>query len=129
MYSQQYLFFCWIALFSDHQVFLSSLQNGVSLKKLPAIHRVVSIPAVSRASALDADIHERSVYLADGGHGSLELLKLSASKTKQALTPAGNILTLKVDPEPLSLKVKTKNPPPLARSPEPEPPPPSGSRP
>ncbi|XP_056434326.1 low-density lipoprotein receptor-related protein 2 isoform X4 [Gadus chalcogrammus] len=87
------------------QVFLSSLQNGVSLQKLPAVHRVVSIPAVSRASALDADIHERSVYLADGGHGSLELLKLSASKTKQALTPAGNILTLKKDDEVTALAV------------------------
>ncbi|CAL8280063.1 unnamed protein product [Merluccius merluccius] len=79
------------------QVFLRSLQNGVSLKKPPSGHRVLDIPGVSRASALDADIPTLSVYLADSGRGSLELLKLSTSRSKQALTPAATILRLQDD--------------------------------
>ncbi|CAL8318102.1 unnamed protein product [Lota lota] len=62
------------------QIFLHSLQNGISLKKLPSSHQLVTIPGVGQASTLDADIPTRSVYLADRGRGSLVLLKLSTSK-------------------------------------------------
>jgi len=89
-------------IFSHRQVFLSALQDGVSLKQLPRSHRVLGIPGVRRASMLDADIPSLSIYLADVGRGSLELLKLSTSRTKTTLTPAGTILRL---------KVQTPNPP------------------
>lgn len=45
---------------------------------------------------LDVSIEELSLYVADAGQGSVDVLKLSTSKSRQGLRPAGQILKLKV---------------------------------
>ncbi|XP_058473588.1 low-density lipoprotein receptor-related protein 2-like isoform X1 [Solea solea] len=79
-----------------YQIFLRSMhEEGVSLKKMPN-NRVLDLPGVTEASGLDVSIHELSVFVADANQGTVDVLKLGRSR--QGLTPAGQILKLKDDP-------------------------------
>ncbi|XP_034457661.1 low-density lipoprotein receptor-related protein 2-like isoform X3 [Hippoglossus hippoglossus] len=81
-----------------YQIYLHTLQKeGVALKKMPT-SRVLPLPGVTEASGLDVSIHEFSLYVADAGQGTVDVLKLSGSRSRQGLTPAGQILKLKEDP-------------------------------
>ena len=70
-------------------------RDGVALKKMPN-GRVLALPGVTEALGLDVSIPGLSLYVADGGQGSVDVLKLSGSRSRQSLTPAGQILKLKV---------------------------------
>lgn len=70
-------------------------RDGVALKKMPN-GRILALPGVTEASALDVSIPGLSVYVADGGQGSVDVLNLSGSRSRQGLTPAGQILKLTV---------------------------------
>ncbi|KAG7216586.1 hypothetical protein INR49_023269, partial [Caranx melampygus] len=79
-----------------YQVYLHSIhQEGVALKKMPS-GRALTLTGVTEAVLLDASIKELSLYVADGGQGSVDVLKISSSRSAQQLTPAGQILKLKV---------------------------------
>lgn len=60
-------------------------------------NRALALPGVTEASGLDVSIQGLSVYVADAGQGTVDVLKLSSSKLKQGLTPSGQILKLTVD--------------------------------
>lgn len=70
-------------------------RDGVALKKMPN-SRVLAIPGVTEATGLDVSIKELSLYVADRGQGSVDVLKLSSSRSRQGLTPSGQILKLRV---------------------------------
>lgn len=70
-------------------------RDGVALKKMPD-SRVLSLPGVNEALALDVCIKELSLYVAYSGLGSVDVLRLGSSRSRQGLTPAGQILQLKV---------------------------------
>ncbi|XP_076020346.1 uncharacterized protein LOC143011376 [Genypterus blacodes] len=79
------------------QIYLHSMRrDGIGLKKMPT-SRVLALPGINDASALDLSIEELSLYVADASQGSVEVLKLSGSRSRQGLTPAGQILKLKDD--------------------------------
>lgn len=69
--------------------------DGVALKKMPN-GRALALPGVTEALGLDVSIPGLSLYVADAGQGSVNVLKLSGSRSRQGLTPAGQILKLKV---------------------------------
>ncbi|XP_067340392.1 low-density lipoprotein receptor-like [Channa argus] len=78
-----------------YQIYLQSLhREGVALKKMPN-SRVLALPGVTVASGLDVSIRELSMYVADAVQGSVDVLKLSSSRSRQGLTPVGQILQLK----------------------------------
>lgn len=58
--------------------------------------RALALPGVTEAVVFDASIRELSLYVADAGQGSVDVLKLSSARSAQQLTPAGQILKLKV---------------------------------
>ncbi len=70
-------------------------QDGVALKKMPN-SRVLALPGVTEASGLDVSIQGLSLYVADAKQGTVDVLKLSSSRSRQGLTPSGQILRLKV---------------------------------
>lgn len=70
-------------------------QDGVALKTMPN-SRVLALPGVTEAVGLDVSIHELSMYVADAAQGSVDVLKLSGPRSRQGLTPAGQVLKLKV---------------------------------
>lgn len=70
-------------------------REGIALKKMPN-GRVLTLPGVTEASALDVSIQELSVFVADAGQGSVDVLKLSGSTSRQGLIPTGQILKLEV---------------------------------
>lgn len=70
-------------------------RDGVGLKKMPN-SRVLALPGVTEASALDVSLRELSMYVADAAQGSVDVLRLSGSRSRQGLTPVGQILQLKV---------------------------------
>ncbi|XP_042171134.1 low-density lipoprotein receptor-related protein 2-like isoform X2 [Oncorhynchus tshawytscha] len=74
------------------QIYLSTIHNGVGLKRLPE-HHIWSLPWVHQASGLDLAVQERNLYLADAAQGSVDLLKLSSS----GLTPDSRVLNLQDD--------------------------------
>ncbi|XP_033978973.1 low-density lipoprotein receptor-related protein 1B-like [Trematomus bernacchii] len=77
-----------------YQVHLNSMRReGIALKKMPN-GRVLALPGVTDASALDVSIQELSVFVADAGQGSVDVLKLSGSTSRQGLIPTGQILKL-----------------------------------
>lgn len=59
-------------------------------------HRALALPGVTEASGLDVSIQGLSVYVADAGQGTVDVLNLSSSNLRQGLTPSGQILKLKV---------------------------------
>ncbi|XP_071207676.1 low-density lipoprotein receptor-related protein 1 isoform X2 [Salvelinus alpinus] len=74
------------------QIYLSTIHNGVGLKRLPE-HHIWSLPGMHQASGLDFAVRERKLYLADAAQGSVDLLKLSSS----GLTPGSRVLNLQDD--------------------------------
>ncbi|KAK5851838.1 hypothetical protein PBY51_023361 [Eleginops maclovinus] len=77
-----------------YQVHLTSMRReGVGLKKMPN-GRVLALPGVTEALVLDVSIQELSVFVADAGQGSVDVLKLSGSTSRQGLIPTGQILKL-----------------------------------
>ncbi|XP_034564755.1 low-density lipoprotein receptor-related protein 2-like isoform X2 [Notolabrus celidotus] len=80
-----------------HQIHLRSMhRDGVALKKMPN-GRDLALSGIHEASALDVSIQELSLYVADAGQGSVDVLKLSSSRSRQELTSSGRILKLKDD--------------------------------
>ncbi|XP_034085132.1 low-density lipoprotein receptor-related protein 2 isoform X2 [Gymnodraco acuticeps] len=80
-----------------YQVHLHSMhREGIALKKMPN-GRVLALPGVTEASALDVSIQELSVFVADARQGSVDVLKLSGSTSRQGLIPTGQILKLEDD--------------------------------
>ncbi|KAK2818981.1 hypothetical protein Q5P01_024542 [Channa striata] len=80
-----------------YQIYLQSMhQEGVALKKMPN-SKVLALPGVTEASGLDVSIRELSMYVADAVRGSVDVLKLSRPRSRQGLTPVGQILQLKGD--------------------------------
>ncbi|CAK6954679.1 low-density lipoprotein receptor-related protein 2-like isoform X3 [Scomber scombrus] len=80
-----------------YQIYLHSMRrDGITLKKMPN-GRVLALPGVTEASGLDVSIPGLSMYVADGGQGSVDVLNLSGPRSRQGLTPAGQILKLKDD--------------------------------
>lgn len=69
--------------------------EGVGLKKM-ASARFLALPGVTGASGLDVSLQDLSLYVADAGQRSVEVLKMSGSRSRQGLTPAGQILKLNV---------------------------------
>lgn len=59
-------------------------------------NRALALPGVTEASGLDVSIQGLSLYVADAGQGTVDVLKLSGSRSRQGLTPAGQILKLTV---------------------------------
>lgn len=70
------------------------LQESVAQKKMPTNKQLV-IPGVTEASGLDLIFQDLLMYVADTEQG-VSLLKLGSSRSRQGLTPAGQILKLKV---------------------------------
>ncbi|KAM8828744.1 uncharacterized protein AB9W97_004546 [Spinachia spinachia] len=80
-----------------YQIYLNSMRReGVGLKKM-ASARTLALPGVTRASGLDVSLQDLSLYVADAGQRSVEVLKMSGSRSRQGLTPAGQILKLNDD--------------------------------
>lgn len=70
------------------------LQESVAQKRMPTNKQLV-IPGVTEASGLDLIFQDLLVYVADTEQG-VNLLKLGSSRSRQGLTPAGQILKLMV---------------------------------
>nr|XP_040052932.1 low-density lipoprotein receptor-related protein 2-like isoform X5 [Gasterosteus aculeatus aculeatus] len=80
-----------------YQIYLNSMRGeGVGLKKM-ASARFLALPGVTGASGLDVSLQDLSLYVADAGQRSVEVLKMSGSRSRQGLTPAGQILKLNDD--------------------------------
>lgn len=58
--------------------------------------KVLPLPGFAEASLLDASIQGLSVYVADAAQGTVDVLKLGGSRSRQGLTPVGQILKLTV---------------------------------
>lgn len=59
-------------------------------------NRVLALPGVTEASGLDVSIQGLSLYVADAGQGTVDVLKLGSSRSRQGLTHTGQILKLTV---------------------------------
>lgn len=70
------------------------LQESVAQRKMPTNKQLV-IPGVTEASGLDLIFQDLLIYVADTKQG-VNLLKLGSSRSRQGLTPAGQILKLMV---------------------------------
>ncbi|XP_030290564.1 low-density lipoprotein receptor-related protein 2 isoform X2 [Sparus aurata] len=80
-----------------YQIYLHSMhRDGIALKKMP-VSRDLALPGVTEASSLDVSIQELSMYVADAGQGSVDVLKLGGPRSRQGLTPIGQILKLRDD--------------------------------
>ncbi|XP_047426561.1 low-density lipoprotein receptor-related protein 2-like isoform X2 [Mugil cephalus] len=78
-----------------YQIYLRSMhRDGVALKKMPD-SRVLALPGVNEASVFDVCLKDHSLYVAYSGLGSVDVLRLGGSRSRQGLTPAGQILKLK----------------------------------
>ncbi|XP_061656895.1 low-density lipoprotein receptor-related protein 2 isoform X2 [Syngnathoides biaculeatus] len=78
-----------------YQVYFKSLSHdGVGLKNLPN-SRVLVIPGAVEASGLDLALQALSLYVADGGQGTVDVLNLSGPMSRQGLTAAGRVIQLK----------------------------------
>ncbi|XP_029941468.1 low-density lipoprotein receptor-related protein 2 [Salarias fasciatus] len=80
-----------------YQIYLRSLRrDGVSLKKMPT-NRPLALPNTNEALEMDISIRDLSLYVAYSGQGSVDVLRLSSSRSRQGLTEAGHVLQLKDD--------------------------------
>lgn len=70
------------------------LQDSVAQKKMPTNKQLV-IPGATEASGLDLIFQNLLLYVADPERG-VNLLKLGGSRSREGLTPAGQILKLMV---------------------------------
>lgn len=66
-------------------------RDGVALKKM-ANSRVLALPSANEAMGLDVSNQELYVVY----EGSVDVLKMGSSRSRQGLTPDGQILKLKV---------------------------------
>lgn len=57
---------------------------------------MLTIPSVTEPSGLDMTIQGLSLYVADAGQGTVDLLKVGGSRARQGLTRAGQIIKLMV---------------------------------
>uniref|UniRef100_A0A3Q3F4Z8 Low-density lipoprotein receptor-related protein 1-like n=1 Tax=Labrus bergylta TaxID=56723 RepID=A0A3Q3F4Z8_9LABR len=80
-----------------YQIHLRSIRrDGVALKKMPN-GRNLALPGISEASGFDVFLQDLSLYVADAGQGSVDVLTLSSSMSRPELTSSGKILKLKDD--------------------------------
>ncbi|KAM6903050.1 uncharacterized protein FYW49_016557 [Xenentodon cancila] len=80
-----------------YQIYLRSMRrDGVALKKIPS-GRDFPLPAVKEPVGLDLSVSELSLFVAYSRQESVDVLRLSSSRSKQELIPAGRILQLKED--------------------------------
>lgn len=78
------------------QLYLQSVaREGVALKKMPS-HRALQLPGLTEASLLDVSIQNFGVYVADAVRGTVDVLKLIGSRTRQDLVLDGQVLKLTV---------------------------------
>nr|XP_012771988.1 low-density lipoprotein receptor-related protein 2 isoform X3 [Maylandia zebra] len=76
-----------------YQIYLRSLRrDGIALKKMPN-SRVLALPDINEAMGLDISTQELYVAYA----GSVDVLKMGSYRSRQGLTPAGQVLKLKDD--------------------------------
>ncbi|XP_039855880.1 low-density lipoprotein receptor-related protein 2 isoform X2 [Simochromis diagramma] len=76
-----------------YQIYLRSLRrDGIALKKMPN-SRVLALPDINEAMGLD--ISNQELYVAYAG--SVDVLKMGSYRSRQGLTPAGQVLKLKDD--------------------------------
>ncbi|XP_006795713.2 low-density lipoprotein receptor-related protein 2-like [Neolamprologus brichardi] len=76
-----------------YQIYLRSLRrDGITLKKMPN-SRVLALPDINEAMGLDVSTQELYVAYA----GSVDVLKMGSYRSRQGLTPAGQVLKLKDD--------------------------------
>lgn len=68
-------------------------REGVGLKKMPN-GRVLALPGVNEASAIDASLPGLVLYVADAAKATVDVLKLSDSRSRQGLIPDVHILKL-----------------------------------
>lgn len=57
---------------------------------------MLTFPSVTEPSGLDMTIQGLSLYVADAGQGTVDMLKVGGSGSRQGLTHAGQILKLMV---------------------------------
>lgn len=78
------------------QLFLQSVAlEGVALKKMPS-HRALQLPGLKEPSLLDVLIQSFAIYVADAGRGTVDVLTVVGSRSRQDLVPEGQVLKLKV---------------------------------
>ncbi|XP_069563183.1 low-density lipoprotein receptor-like [Brachyistius frenatus] len=79
-----------------YQINLRAMHGeGVALKKMPT-NRELALPGANEALGMDISLRDLSLYVASGV-GSVDVLTLSSSSSRQGLKPAGQILKLKDD--------------------------------
>ncbi|XP_056289033.1 low-density lipoprotein receptor-related protein 1B-like [Pseudoliparis swirei] len=80
-----------------YQIHLQAMHSdGLALKKMPN-GRALALLGVTEASGLDMSLRDLSLYVADAGQQSVDVLKLSSAQSRQGPTPAGQILKLSDD--------------------------------
>ncbi|XP_070408848.1 prolow-density lipoprotein receptor-related protein 1 isoform X2 [Nothobranchius furzeri] len=85
-----------LLLFRDsvHQIYLRSMRrDGSALKKMPN-GRDFALPGVKEALALDLFIPQLLLFVAYSNHGSVDVMRLSSSKSNPKLVAAEPILKL-----------------------------------
>lgn len=83
-----------LSLQTVYQIHLNSMyREGVGLKKMPN-GRVLALPGVNEASAIDASLPGLVLYVADAAKATVDVLKLSDSRSRQGLIPDVHILKL-----------------------------------
>uniref|UniRef100_A0A3Q4GYW6 Low-density lipoprotein receptor-related protein 2-like n=1 Tax=Neolamprologus brichardi TaxID=32507 RepID=A0A3Q4GYW6_NEOBR len=75
-----------------YQVTCFVVMDGITLKKMPN-SRVLALPDINEAMGLDVSTQELYVAYA----GSVDVLKMGSYRSRQGLTPAGQVLKLKDD--------------------------------
>uniref|UniRef100_A0A8C6LCL6 Si:dkey-88l16.3 n=1 Tax=Nothobranchius furzeri TaxID=105023 RepID=A0A8C6LCL6_NOTFU len=88
-----------LLLFRDsvHQIYLRSMRrDGSALKKMPN-GRDFALPGVKEALALDLFIPQLLLFVAYSNHGSVDVMRLSSSKSNPKLVAAEPILKLEKD--------------------------------
>ncbi|XP_017266049.2 low-density lipoprotein receptor-related protein 2 isoform X2 [Kryptolebias marmoratus] len=77
-----------------YQVYLCSMhRDGIALKKMPN-GRDFALPGITEALGLDFSVSQLLLYVAHSKHGSVDVLKLSSSRSRPKLVLAGQILKL-----------------------------------
>uniref|UniRef100_A0A3P8RU71 Si:dkey-88l16.3 n=1 Tax=Amphiprion percula TaxID=161767 RepID=A0A3P8RU71_AMPPE len=80
-----------------YQIYLRSMRrDGVALKKMPN-SRALTLPGTNEALGLDLSFKDLSLYVAYSGQGSVDVLKLGSSRSRQGLAPLGQMLKLEDD--------------------------------
>lgn len=70
-------------------------RDGIALKKMPN-GRAFALPGIKNAVGLDFSISELLLYVANSKPGSVDVLRLSRSKSSPKLVLAGQIVKLQV---------------------------------